>query len=160
VANKTSTRVLIVDDDTNLRELLEEAVKDWGYDVFIAGSGEDAIKLMGRKKFNIVICDLKMPGMGGLKLLKKIKAHDKEVHVIVITGYATIETALKAIDAGACDYLTKPFRLDELHDVLKKICETAVFHDGDTRLLDKLSKTYGELDVMQAIQRNRADEPG
>lgn len=158
--DKKNSKVLIVDDDISLRELLEEAVKDWGYDVSIAVSGETAITLMGSEKFNTVICDLKMPGMGGLKFLKKIKAHYREVHVVIITGYATIETAVKAIDAGAFDYLTKPFRLEELKAVLLKTSRKTVAPDRDAHLLDKLNKTYGELDVMRAIQSKRAEDSG
>ena len=152
--------VLVVDDDSNLRELLEEAVRDWGYAVTTARSGEEALESIGRKKFNIVICDLKMPGMDGLELLKKIKACDKKVHVIVITGYATLETVVKTIEAGAFDYITKPFRLEELRRIMNKAGPRGVMAGTRKRLFDKLNKAYGRLDVMRAIQRNSADEPG
>jgi len=160
MSHKISTKVLIVDDDTNLRELLAEAVSDWGYDVYIAESGEEAIALMGQKNFSAVICDLKMPGIGGLRLLEGIKAHKKNVNVIVMTGYATIDTAVKVIEAGAYDYLTKPFQLDELKAVLKKSSNKARLPENDTVLFDKLRDTYGDLEVMKTIQRNRTDEPG
>jgi len=160
MSDKISTKVLIVDDDTNLRELLAEAVRDWGYDVYIAESGEEAIALMGQKSFGVVICDLKMPGIGGLRLLEGIKAHKKNVNVIVMTGYATIDTAVKVIEAGAYDYLTKPFRLDELKAVLKKSSDKTLPQKNETVLFDKLRDTYGKLEVMKTIQRNRTDEPG
>ncbi len=155
-----SAGVLVVDDDNNLRELLEEALMDWGYAVSTAKSGDEALKRMGRKKPIVVICDLKMPGMGGLELLKKIKARHTNVHVIVITGYATIETAIKTIEAGAFDYITKPFRLDELKRIMKRACTLAAVPSGRKRLIEKLNKAYGKLDVMRAIQRSSADEPG
>ncbi len=152
--------VLVVDDDDSLRELLEEAVRDWGYDVSTACSGEEALESIERKKFNIVICDLKMPGMDGLELLKKIKASDKKVHVIVITGFATLETVIKTIEAGAFDYITKPFRIEELRRIMKKAGPRGVMAGTRQRLFEKLNKAYGRLDVMRAIQRNSADEPG
>ncbi len=157
---KNPTRVLIVDDDTSLRELLGEIVEEWGYDVTVACNAAEAMEILSGKKFNIVLCDLKMPGMGGLKLLKKIKAHDKDICIIVITGYGTVDTAVKAIDAGAFDYLTKPFPLDDLKATMIKTSEVTVFSDKNSRALNKLEKNFGSLDVMQAIQRKRADEPG
>jgi len=160
VGEAKAAGVLVVDDDSNLRELLEEAVRDWGYAVTTARSGEEALESIGRKKFNIVICDLKMPGMDGLELLKKIKACDKKVHVIVITGYATLETVVKTIEAGAFDYITKPFRLEELRRIMNKAGPRGVMAGTRKRLFDKLNKAYGRLDVMRAIQRNSADEPG
>jgi len=160
VSEKISTKVLIVDDDTNLRELLAEAVRDWGYDVYIAESGEEAIALMGQRNFSAVICDLKMSGIGGLRLLEVIKAHKKNVNVIVMTGYATIDTAVKVIEAGAYDYLTKPFQLDELKALLKKSSDKTLMPENEAVLLDKLRDTYGELEVMKTIHGNRTDEPG
>ncbi len=157
--DKISVKVLIVDDDTNLRELLAEAVRDWGYDVYIAESCEDAIDLMADERFNIVICDLKMPGRGGLSLLERIKSRRKDVNVIIITGYATIDTAVKVIEAGAYDYLTKPFQLDELKAVLKKSSDKPHLPQNDAVLFDKLRDTYGDLEVMKTIQRNRTDKP-
>ena len=155
-----SAGVLVVDDDNCLRDLLEEAVREWGYAVSTARSGEEALESISKEKFNFVICDLKMPGMDGLELLRKIKAIDNKVHVIVITGFATLDTVVKTVEAGAFDYITKPFRLEELRRIMKKAGPRGVIAGTRKRLLDKLNKAYGRLDVMRAIQRNSADETG
>ncbi len=152
--------VLVVDDDRCLRELLEEAIKDWGYTVSTAKTGEEALESISKKDFKIVVCDLKMPGMDGLELLKGIKDSGKKVHVIVITGYATLDTVVKSIEAGAFDFITKPFRLDELRRIMRKAGPSVGKGARRKRLFDKLNKAYGRLDVLRAIQRNRLDELG
>ncbi|MFQ5353304.1 MAG: sigma-54-dependent transcriptional regulator [Thermodesulfobacteriota bacterium] len=153
MSNKRTLKVLIVDDDCTIRELLEEGVQDWGYDVGIACSGEEAMECLGREKYNIVLCDLKMPGMGGLKLIRAVKAHDRKIKVIIITGYATLDTAVKAMKAGAYEYLTKPFRLEELMEILKKASSSIEHTEGRTPFHERLNNTHGELDVMRALQR-------
>jgi len=158
VTKKSALRVLIVDDDCCLRELLEEGVRDWGYSVSIACTGEEALERLSCEKYNIVVCDLKMPGMGGLTLLKAIKAFDKDINVIIITGFATLDTAVKAMEAGACEYLTKPFRLEELMLILKNISSGANIGKADAKFHEKLKYTHGELDVMQALQRSRSED--
>lgn len=88
-------KILITDDDGDLRELLTEAVKNWGYVVSVAKDGDEALKKLRMERFDIVISDLMMPGMDGIALLRKIKELDEETLVIIITGYATIETAVR-----------------------------------------------------------------
>src|SRR3989304_4027329 len=117
-------KILITDDDLDLRELLTEAVKSWGYEVSIAKNGDEALRKLRMDRFHMVITDLMMPGMDGLALLQKIRELDKDILVIIITGYATIETAVRAIENGAYDYIPKPFRLDGLMKVIKNACES------------------------------------
>jgi len=158
VAKKKTLRVLIVDDDCCLRELLEEGVREWGYKVAIASTGEEALERLSCEKYHVVVCDLKMPGMGGLSLLKAIKAYDESINVIIVTGYATLDTAVKAMKAGACEYLTKPFRLEELMLILKNVSNGVDVGKGGVKLHEKLNKSHGELDVMRALQRSSAEE--
>ncbi len=146
---KKGIKVLITDDDANLRDLLEEAVKDWGYEVRSAKDGEDALCKLKAQRCDIVITDLKMPGMGGIKLLEEIKEYNKDILVIVITGYATIETAVKAIEAGAYDYITKPFRLDELMVIMKNAGNLLGLAEKNRELSDKLDRAYGEIDSLK-----------
>lgn len=146
---KRAIKVLITDDDANLRDLLEEAVKDWGFEVRVAKDGEDALDRIKAERCDIVVTDLKMPGMGGIKLLEKIKEYDKDILVIVITGYATIETAVKAIDAGAYDYITKPFRLDELMVIMKNAGNLLLLAEKNRELNDKLDRAYSEIDSLK-----------
>ncbi|MBI1911694.1 MAG: sigma-54-dependent Fis family transcriptional regulator [Deltaproteobacteria bacterium] len=142
-------RILITDDDMDLRELLTEAVRNWGYFVSVAKEGDEALRKLRMDRYDIVITDLMMPGMDGLSLLQKIKELDKEILVIIITGYATIETAVKAIEAGAYDYIAKPFRLDELMVVIKNACERLRLTSQNKALLDELRAAYGEIAALK-----------
>jgi DNA-binding NtrC family response regulator len=142
-------KILITDDDIDLRELLTEAVKNWGYEVSVARDGDEALRKLRMERFDIVITDLMMPGMDGLALLQKIKDLDKEILVIIITGYATIETAVKAIESGAYDYIAKPFRLDELMIVIKNACERLRLVLQNRALLEELRTAYGEIAVLK-----------
>ncbi|HLC18342.1 MAG TPA: response regulator [Thermodesulfobacteriota bacterium] len=143
-------KVLIADDDENLRELLTESVRDWGYKTEIAMDGREALKKFQAGNFDIVICDIKMPGLDGLKLIEKLKEHDKDILVIVITGYASLESAIKAIEAGAYDYLAKPFRLDELMVIMKNASELLCLAARNRELREELNKAYGELDSLKS----------
>lgn len=140
-----SFKILITDDDGDLRELLTEAVSNWGYSTEVAMDGDEALRCLKMQRYDIVITDLMMPGMDGLTLLKKIKDLDREILVIIITGYATIETAVKAIELGAYDYIAKPFRLDELMIVIKNACERLRLTVQNRALLDDLRTAYAEV---------------
>lgn len=153
-------RILITDDDIDLRELLTEAVQNWGYEVSVARDGDEALRKLRMERFDIVITDLMMPGMDGLALLQRIKELDKEILVIIITGYATIETAVKAIENGAYDYIAKPFRLDELMIVIKNACERLRLVLQNRNLLEELRTAYGEIAVLKkAISGAGQGEP-
>lgn len=149
-------KILITDDDGDLRELLTEALKNWGYAVSVAVDGNDALNQLKKEKHDIVITDLMMPGMDGLALLQSIKDFDKDILVIMITGYATIETAVKAIEVGAYDYIAKPFRLDELMIVIKNARERLRLISRNNELLDELRRTHDEL---EALKKTVSDMP-
>ncbi|HBG46172.1 MAG TPA: hypothetical protein DDW94_04190 [Deltaproteobacteria bacterium] len=142
-------KILITDDDLDLRELLTEAIRNWGYEVSLARDGEEALKKLRMDHFHMVITDLMMPGMDGLALLQRIRELDKDILVIIITGYATIETAVKAIENGAHDYIAKPFRLDELMVVIKNACEKLRLMIQNRALLEELRTAYGEIAVLK-----------
>lgn len=143
-------KILVTDDDIDLRELLTEAVGNWGYAVAIARDGDEALRKIRMERFDIVITDLMMPGMDGLTLLQRIKELDGDALVIIITGYATIETAVKAIDIGAYDYIAKPFRLDELMIVIKNACERLRLLSQNKKLLEELRSAYGEISKLKS----------
>lgn len=144
-------RILITDDDLDLRELLIEAVTNWDYIADVAKDGEEALRKLRMERYDLVICDLMMPGMDGLTLLKKIKELDQDILVIIITGYATIETAVKAIESGAYDYIAKPFRLDELMIVIKNACERLRLTSQNKALLDELRDAYTEINSLRKV---------
>ncbi len=144
-------KVLVVDDDDTLLQLLKETVQTMGCEAASARRGLDALNLISERKFDIVVTDLKMPGMDGLELLEEIKKIDRDIVVIMVTGYATLETAVKAIEKGAYDYIAKPFRLDELMVVIKNACERLRLLKQKNALLDELRGAYTEIDRLKKV---------
>ena len=117
-------RVLVVDDEVNARTALAELLRDEGYDVEMAA---DAFKALGKfESFapDVVMTDLKMPGMDGIELVKRLRAEETPPAVVVMTAFGAVDTAVEAMRAGAADYLTKPLNFDELLVVLDKVFET------------------------------------
>jgi DNA-binding NtrC family response regulator len=116
-------RILVVDDEVNARTALAELLRDEGYDVETAA---DAFKALGKYETfapHVVVTDLKMPGMDGVELVKKIRDADEPAAVVVMTAFGAVQTAVDAMRAGAADYLTKPLNFDELLVVLDKVLE-------------------------------------
>ncbi|HYK87350.1 MAG TPA: sigma-54 dependent transcriptional regulator [Acidobacteriota bacterium] len=112
--------VLIVDDEPNILEVLEIMLKDEGMDVRKSTSGKKALDLLRQEPADIIISDIKMPGFSGVDLLKEAKQLSPETVIIMITAFASTETAIEALQHGACDYLTKPFKMDEVRKILRK----------------------------------------
>ena len=109
-----SKKILICDDELGIRESLNLILKD-SYALSFCNNGEECLNLLeAGQKFDLLLLDIKMPKMSGLDILKKIKEKSSELKVIIITGYKSAETAKEAIDAGAVDYLVKPFSSKEI----------------------------------------------
>ncbi|HTK76944.1 MAG TPA: response regulator, partial [Gemmataceae bacterium] len=118
-----SLRVLFVDDEHSLQEFMRSELPRMGHDVTVCPDGRSALKALQTTKFDAAILDLKMPGMSGIELLEQLKTLSPETEAIVMTGYASTETAVQAIRLGAFDYLTKPCKLDEIELRLQKVAE-------------------------------------
>ncbi|OHB88558.1 MAG: regulator [Planctomycetes bacterium RIFCSPHIGHO2_02_FULL_40_12] len=120
---KNKHKLLFVDDDETFSKVMKKELSRMGYSVICANRGETAIRELKKRKFDIIILDIKMPGIGGLNTLKCVKEMDPEVEVIMLTGRATIESAVESMKMGAYDYITKPCRLNELDILLEKAYE-------------------------------------
>jgi DNA-binding NtrC family response regulator len=116
-------RILIADDDRNLRMVLANELSEEGFEVDTAESGTKAVELIEKDDYDVLLLDLTMPGLGGLDVLKKIKTLELPAEVIILTGNATVSTAVEAMKLGAYDFLTKPFKLAELKAALEKAYE-------------------------------------
>src|SRR5512142_111352 len=108
------SKILVVDDEQSLRDFLAIMLKKEGHDVVTAENGTHALKAVQAEIFDLIISDVKMPGIDGIEVLKNVKEVSPETVVIMITAYATAETAVEAMKLGASDYIIKPFKVDEL----------------------------------------------
>lgn len=107
-------RILVVDDEESARDLLSDYFTDVGYEVVSASGGEDALSKFAPERFDCIICDLFMPDKDGLEVLKMVRLQDSRVIFLMVTGYPTIDNAIKAMKEGASDYITKPFHLEDI----------------------------------------------
>jgi DNA-binding NtrC family response regulator len=115
--------VLIVDDEQIMRESLTDWLEADGFQVSSAENGMDALRLIDDKQPNAAVVDIKMPGMDGVTLLRKIKEKNPETPVIMITAFATVDNAVKSMKDGAFDFITKPFPPEKLSNMLRHIFE-------------------------------------
>jgi two-component system response regulator AtoC len=134
--------VLVVDDDASMRHVLSVILADHGYDARAVASGEDALRELAAREYDLVLTDVRMPGMGGLELLRRVQAADPDQLVIVMSAYGSHEAALEAMKAGAYDYVSKPFRPDEVVLVLRKAEERERLTRENRRLRTELSGAY------------------
>jgi two-component system response regulator PilR (NtrC family) len=137
------TRVLVADDERSMRELLAIMLRQSGYDVTLADGGEAAIELLKTEVFDLVITDLRMRKMDGLAVLRAAKEHSPQTVVLVVTAYASTETAVEAMKLGAYDYVTKPFKLDEIRLTIANALERKRLQDENTVLKRQLRKERG-----------------
>lgn len=116
-------KILIVDDERSMRDVLSIMLKRAGYAVTVATDAEEAIAEIGKEIFDLIITDLRMPKGSGLDVLKAVKASSPDTVVLVITAFASTESAVEAMKQGAYDFLTKPFQVDEVHFIIKNALE-------------------------------------
>jgi diguanylate cyclase (GGDEF)-like protein len=118
-------RILVVDDDEQTREILVELVATLGYETGAAPGGREAVAILRRERYDLVLTDLVMPGMDGLELVREIKAIRPDVPVVVITGYSSVRSAVETVRAGAFDYIEKPASLETIQMRVQKALEYA-----------------------------------
>jgi DNA-binding NtrC family response regulator len=152
-------RILIVEDDDLMRELMTKILAGEHYHIFQASSGEEALKLLQEQTIDLVLTDLRLTGMNGLQLLTEIRAFDPEIVVIVMTAYASVETAVEAMRKGAYDYLTKPFINDEIRVMLRRALNQRHLSRENRHLKRELRERYrfenivGNSEAMEKVYR-------
>ena len=153
-------RILFADDEAHLRDLMQMELPRMGHDVTVCPDGTAALKVLERQTFDAALLDLKMPGMTGIEVLGKIKQTSPETQVVILTGQASVDTAVQALRLGAFDYLTKPCKWAELEVLLARIAERRDLSNKNAALETRLKAVegttptlVGETESMQKVRR-------
>jgi len=141
-----SKKVLVVDDDLSIRSVVGEVLTDEGYEVEMAASGEEALEIFAKGNIGVVMTDIRMGGMSGVQLLQKLKEINPDQHVIIMTSYASIDSAIAVLKAGAYDYLIKPFEdLELVISAAHRAMESVQLNEEKDQLLKTLKQRNEEL---------------
>jgi two-component system response regulator PilR (NtrC family) len=163
-------KILIVDDEPNMLEFLEIMLKKEGYDITCTTSGKESIKFCKETHYDMVISDIMMPQVTGLDVLHQVKEISPETAIILITAYATMETAIQAMKEGAFDYISKPFKVDEIKTVIKNALvrkeqkKEGISHEsevgykfGDINLIGKTKEMMKVYDLIQKVSMTNSN---
>ena len=143
--------ILIVDDDKALLSVLQKFFAEENYHISVCSNGLDAIEKCRSNSYDLIISDIMMPGATGLEVLNAAKQLNPNTLVILITGFASLETAVQAIREGAYDYITKPFRLEEIKVAVKNALENVHLLRENERLMAELEEAYQQLHFVKRI---------
>lgn len=146
-------KILIVDDEKSIRDFLEIMLKKEGYRLASASSGEEALKLVNQINYDLVISDVRMKGMSGVELLKSIKEITPETVVLMVTAYASVDTAIDAMKAGAYDYIAKPFKIEEVKHIIKNALDRKRLETENILLKKELKSKYGFANLIGTSQK-------
>jgi DNA-binding NtrC family response regulator len=153
---RATIEILVVDDEDATRRLCCDVATEAGYNALAAPTTEAALEILDEEPVDIVLTDLRVPQLGGIELLKRIREHYADTAVIVLTQYGTIDTAVEATRLGAVDYVTKPFRIDDLRSKLKRVVHSLEI-DNENRVLREQLRTRqdfgGLIGFSQKMQR-------
>lgn len=136
-------KILVVDDELSQREILADILHDAGHEVLLAANGEEGITLLQKNKIYLVLTDLKMPGIDGIEVLRRTIDFNQDIQVILMTAFGSIPSAVSAIKNGAYDYLTKPFKKDDLLRIIRRASDKIGLIQENRRLKDQMLHNYG-----------------
>src|SRR3954454_4896102 len=136
-------RVLFVDDERSLQEFMRAELPRLGHEVTVCPDGRQAVKALEKGAFDAALLDLRMPGLSGIEVLEEIKKVSPETDVVIMTGHASIETAIEAVRLGAFDYITKPCKLTQIETILRKVLERRELKNKNLALQTRLQAAEG-----------------
>ena len=149
-------KVLVADDERSIRDMLSAALTQWGYQVFLAGSGAEALGMLKGQLLDAALIDIRMPEMDGIELLRELKRYDSSMEVVIMTGYPTVITAVEALKEGAYDYLTKPLIMDELKHLLARLIERRFLRKEVNTLRSRLGEQLAVNDLVGVSRQLQA----
>jgi two-component system response regulator PilR (NtrC family) len=138
----------IIDDEPVIQDVLSQLLTSEGYEVEVSSSGEEALNKHATQSFDLILLDLLMPGLDGIEVLKAIKKIDPQALIIIITAYASVESAIAAMKLGAFDYIQKPFKHDELILIIRRALEHKRLQEENIRLRDELDRRFGFANII------------
>jgi len=141
--------IWIAEDDEELLEILGNALKHRQREIQLFRNGQSVLEAVQKSPFDLLLTDLVMPGADGLQILNEAKKHRPEGVVIIVTGYASLDTAIQAIRGGAYDYIRKPFKLDELEIVVNNACEKILLMRENRHLVQRLQEAMEEVNRLR-----------
>ncbi|MDX2091841.1 MAG: sigma-54 dependent transcriptional regulator [Kofleriaceae bacterium] len=153
--SERSATVLVVEDDEAMRDLLSEELEDAGFDVHSAGGAAAGLEVARAHRFDLVVTDLRMPEMDGFDLIRGVMALPEPPHVVMITAFGSIETAIRAVKLGAYDYITKPFEIEELLLVAEKALSERALRNKVARLQREVEDKFGLGNIIANSQAMR-----
>src|SRR5215211_7163971 len=142
-AHQGGLRILFADDEAYLRDLMQMELPRMGHEVTVCPDGASALKALEKGSFDAALLDLKMPGLTGIEVLGKIRQLSPETQVVILTGHATVDTAVQALRLGAFDYLTKPCKWAELEVILNRVVERRDLTNKAAALESRLKSAEG-----------------
>ena len=148
---KRDFHILVVDDDEIVREAISSLLSEEGYSILSAKDGIDAISILRIEEMDLVITDLRMPGADGNEVLKYAVKNDPDIVVVILTAYGTLDTALNSIKDGAYDYLTKPFKIQEIILLVEKVFRRAQLIRENRELKKRLRDAYRDINLMKTV---------
>lgn len=151
-----SKNILVIDDEPNLRHMLTVVLEKAGYTVSSAADGAEALALAETKPFGLVLCDLRMPRMDGLAFLKEVAVRGLDAAIIMMSAYGSIDTAVEAMKLGAADYISKPFKPDEILLKLGQIEERNRLRQENIRLRDAIQETFSFENIVAKSESMRS----
>lgn len=144
-------RILVADDDEIALDVLSSLLSKEGYPVLTARDGIEAIAILRKESIGLVITDLRMPGADGLEVLRNAMRIDPDIAVVILTAYGTLDSALEAMEEGAFDYLTKPFKVQEILIIAARAFRRAMLLEERRELIRLLRDTYRDLEIIRSI---------
>src|SRR6478672_9050392 len=135
--------LLVVDDERSVRDVCREVAQSLGFNTSVAESAENAYRQLEAQSIDVVLLDLKLPGVGGLEALHQIRERRPDAVVIVVTGYGTVHSAVQAMKNGAYDYMTKPFSMEELKLLLQRVSNHLKLRTENRLLREKIKSKQG-----------------
>ncbi|MCD4742477.1 MAG: response regulator, partial [Desulfobacteraceae bacterium] len=148
-------KILVIDDEKNMCHMLQNILQNAGYIVDTSFDSKEGLKKINDFKYDFILCDLKMPGIDGIDILKKIQNKIKETSVIMMSAYGTIDTAIEAIKLGAFDFISKPFKPDEILIVLAKALEKMELKHENAQLKKQINDIENKYKFKNIVAKSK-----